>query len=170
MAANGDQDGPAAPDLKLLCDVSIFLAEGAPLDLGATPWRRRRVSDIGGGRFHGPRLRGAVRASGADWSEGGVAADGGAATLIDVRSLWETDDGALIHVTYQGRLIIPKPLLGAFRDPAQLDVLDPAGYYFRTVPVFETSAPSYAWLNELVAVAVGRRTVAGVDYRLFQVE
>jgi hypothetical protein len=30
--------------------------------------------------------------------------------------------------------------------------VDPAAYYFRTTPRFETGAPSYAWLNDVVAV------------------
>ncbi|HEX7034800.1 MAG TPA: DUF3237 domain-containing protein [Pseudomonadales bacterium] len=155
---------------RFLCEVRITLADEAPLDLGASPWRRRRVSDIGGGRFEGPRLAGRVRRSGADWSEGGVAADGGAATLIDVRSLWETDDGALIYVSYAGRLVIPKPLLARFRDPAQVESIPPEDYYFRILPVFETSAEHYAWLNEVVAVGVGRRTADGVVYRIHQVD
>lgn len=159
-----------APTTRFLCEVRITLADDAPLEVGASPWRRRRVSDIAGGRFEGPRLAGQVRRSGADWSEGGVAADGGAATLIDVRSLWETDDGALIYVTYAGRLVIPQPLLGRFRDPAQVESIPAADYYFRILPVFETAAPRYAWLNEVVAVGIGRRTAVGVVYRIHQVD
>lgn len=157
-------------DARLLCEVSIVLADEAPINLGASPWRRRRVSDIAGGRFDGPRLSGAVRRSGADWSEGGVAADGGAATLIDVRSLWETDDGALIHVSYAGRLVIPEPLLGDFGDRQAVGAIPAERYYFRILPVFETASARYAWLNEIVAVGFGRRTADGVDYRIMQVE
>ena len=56
---------------------------------------------------------GSVRRSGADSSEGGRAVDGGA-TALDVRSLWQTDDGALIYVTYGGRLVIPATTAEAF--------------------------------------------------------
>ena len=162
--------GEESIDARLLCEVSIVLAEDAPLNLGATPWRRRRVSDIAGGRFDGPRLSGIVRRSGAEWSEGGVAVDGGAATLIDVRSLWETDDGALIHVSYAGRLIIPQPLLADFGNPASVGAIPPERYYFRILPVFETGSERYAWMNEIVAVGFGHRTADGVTYRIMQVD
>jgi hypothetical protein len=157
------------PGAEFLCEVSITLAAEAPLAIGQSPWRNRRVSDIAGGRFEGPRLAGAVRRSGADWSEGGSAADGGIATAIDVRSLWQADDGALIYVSYAGRLVVPAGVVPAFRDPQAVDELDASDYYFRIAPVFETSAAQYAWLNEIMAVGVGRRTADGVVYRLFKI-
>lgn len=163
------QDGVLAPGMEFLCEVSITLDREAPLAVGASPWRNRRVSDIAGGTFRGPRLSGAVRRSGADWSEGGRAADGGVATAIDVRSLWQSDDGALIYVTYSGRLVIPSGVVEAFRDPLALAALDPSAYYFRICPMFETAADDYRWLNEIVAVGMGRRTADGVVYRVFQV-
>ena len=42
---------------------------------------------------------------------------------IDVRSLWETDDGANIYVTYGGRLIVPAAVQADFADPKRLDTL-----------------------------------------------
>ncbi|MEZ5561303.1 MAG: DUF3237 domain-containing protein [Pseudomonadales bacterium] len=152
-----------------LCEAVIELDESAPLAIGASPWRNRRVSDIAGGRFAGPGLSGTVRRSGADWSEGGIAVDGGIATALDVRSVWETDDGALIYVSYGGRLVVPAASMAAFRDPATLESLDTSAYYFRTCPLFETSAEQYRWLNEIVTVGLGRRTPRGVVYRIFQV-
>jgi hypothetical protein len=156
------------PDTRFLCEVSIELTSDAPLAVGESPWRNRRVSDISGGTFKGPALSGTVRRSGADWSEGGRARDGGIATALDVRSLWQTNDDALIYVTYGGRLVIPAAVAGAFGDPAALEALDPDAYYFRICPLFETSAAGYAWLNEIVAIGLGRRTPVGVDYRIFQ--
>jgi hypothetical protein len=158
-----------APGLDFLCEVAITLDADAPLPVGRSPWRNRRVSDIAGGRFHGPRLSGVVRRSGADWSEGGRGADGGIATAIDVRSLWQTDDGALIYVTYAGRLVVPAATVEAFADPARVTHLAMSDYYFRVCPVFETSNDRYLWLNEIVAVGAGQRTADGVVYRMFQV-
>lgn len=162
-------DIPEAPGAEYLCSVSITLADHAPLAVGATPWRNRRISDIAGGHISGPRLNGIVRASGADWSEGGTAADGGIATALDVRSLWQADDGALIYVSYRGRLVVPAAHVAAFRDPGSLQALDPGDYYFRICPLFETAAPAHAWLNEIVALGVGRRTADGVVYHVFGV-
>lgn len=158
------------PRVSFLCEATIELRTGAPVALGQSPWSNRRISDIAGGRFEGLRLRGRIAPSGADWSQ---RAGGGAGepvrTLIDVRSLWETDDGALIYVTYGGRLVIPPEVLAEFADPAKVEALDEARYYFRINPVFETSAPQYGWLNDIIAIGAGRRTRTGVTYRIFEV-
>src|SRR3954463_12219499 len=83
-----------------LCTVDIRLDDDAPLPLGKSPFRNRRVSYIAGGTIEGERLRGEVMPGGGDWSELGAAADGTALTFIDVRSIWKTHDGAMIYVTY----------------------------------------------------------------------
>ncbi|HEY0650150.1 DUF3237 domain-containing protein [Phenylobacterium sp.] len=153
-----------------LCVVDIRLDDDAPLALGKSPFRNRRVSYIAGGTVEGERLRGEVLPGGGDWSELGPGPDGAALTLIDVRSIWKTHDGALIYVTYSGRLVIPAAVLAAFRDPAQVEALPEESYYFRIQPTFETADERYGWLNALVAVGVGRRTAKGVRYRIFGLE
>ncbi|MDZ4371828.1 MAG: DUF3237 domain-containing protein [Phenylobacterium sp.] len=153
-----------------LCTVDIRLDDDAPLPLGKSPFRNRRVSYIAGGTVEGERLRGEVLPGGGDWSELGAGADGAALTFIDVRSVWKTHDGALIYVTYGGRLVIPADVLEAFRDPARVETLAEDSYYFRIQPTFETADPRYAWLNAVVAAGIGRRTAAGVRYRIFGLE
>ncbi|WP_293899037.1 DUF3237 domain-containing protein [Phenylobacterium sp.] len=155
---------------RLLCTVDIRLDDDAPLPLGRSPWRNRRVSYIAGGTVEGDRLRGEVLPGGGDWSELGSGADGVALTLIDVRSVWKTHDGALIYVTYGGRLVIPQAALADFRDPAKVEGLPADSYYFRIQPTFETADDRYGWLNALVAVGVGRRTANGVRYRIVGLE
>lgn len=155
-------------EFRPLCEVRIRLHEGAPLSLGKSPWRNRRVSYIEGGSISGERLNGVVEPGGGDWSELGLSTEGDALTLLDVRSVWRTNDSALIYVTYKGRLSIPADILDEFRKPERVDALDPGTYYFRIAPVFETSDPQYSWLNAIVAVGLGRRTSHGVDYRLFE--
>jgi hypothetical protein len=157
------------PVLRPLCDVEIVLREGAPIPIGQSPWTSRRISDIAGGTFSGPRLEGTVEPSGADWSQSSATEEGDVLTALDVRSLWRTHDGAAIYVTYGGRFVIPAALRAAFADPARVDALDESTYYFRTNPVFETGAAAYAWLNRIVAIGVGKRTRRGVDYRIFEV-
>lgn len=156
--------------VRPLCVVDIRLEADAPLQLGQSPWRNRRVSYIAGGTVDGEALRGEVLPGGGDWSELGRGQDGAALTLVDVRSLWKTHDGALIHVTYSGRLVIPAASLAAFRDPATVESLADDAYYFRIQPTFETSDPRYDWLNATVALGFGRRTAAGVRYRIMAVE
>ncbi len=149
---------------RALCTVSITLEDEAPIVIGQSPWRNRRVSHITGGTFTGERLSGQVRPGGGDWSELGMDDNGDALTLLDVRSLWKTHDGALIYVAYQGRLVIPKDVLGEFREPERVAKLSTDRYYFRIGVTFETADERYAWLNRIVAAGVGRRTANGVDY------
>lgn len=153
-----------------LCTVTIRLDADAPVPLGRSPWRNRRVSYIAGGDFEGERMRGAVLPGGGDWSELGQGTDGAAVTLIDVRSVWRTHDGALVYVTYAGRLVIPQAALADFRDSAKVEGLAEDRYYFRIQPTFETADERYGWLNALVAVGLGRRTADGVRYRIFGLE
>ena len=93
-----------------------------------------------------------------------VAADG--SVQLDVRLTLETDDGALIYMTYRGvRNSTPE----VAERLARGDSVDPDEYYFRTSPFFETSSEKYAWLNNIVSVAVGERLAAGVKYRVFEI-
>jgi hypothetical protein len=58
---------------------------------------------------------------------------------LDLRVTLETDDAALIHMTFEG-----------LRDDGA------AGRpYFRSLPRFETAAPQYSFLNRLLAVGAG---------------
>lgn len=153
-----------------LCVVQIALAKAAPVVMGQTPWRNRRHSAIVGGTLSGEWLNGTVLPEGGDWSELGVEPNGSAVTLLNVNSIWQTDDGALIHVSYSGRLYIPAAVLPRFRDPTQIDLLTPDQYYFRIQPTFETADPRYGWLNRLVAIGYGRRTATGVTYEVHAID
>jgi hypothetical protein len=84
--------------------------------------------------------------------------------------VWKTDDGAMIYVTYAGRLVIPADALPAFRDPGKVEALPLDAYYFRIQPTFETSDERYAWLNSVVALGFGRRTAKGVRYRMVSLD
>jgi hypothetical protein len=49
------------------------------------------------------------------------------------------------------------------------EVVDAASYYFRTNPLFETSATKYDWINRVVAIGVGHRRAEGPVYSVFEV-
>lgn len=116
----------------------------APLqEVGATPHGARSVYPITGGEFDGPRLRGKVLPGGGDW----VALRSDGVLELDVRITLETDDGARIYMTFTG-----------VRHGA---AADPAGEYFRTLPRFETAAPKYTFLNQILAVGVGEARADG---------
>jgi hypothetical protein len=143
----------------------LFSAEitlGEPQELGTTPLGRRRIIGITGGRFQGERLSGRVLPGGADWQV--IRADGVAD--LDARYTLQTDDGALIYVRNRGYRHGPADVLA--RLGAGEDV-DPALYYMRTAPLFETAAARYAWLNGLVCVARGARRAAAVELEVYRV-
>jgi hypothetical protein len=47
--------------------------------------------------------------------------------------------------------------------------VDPARYYFRTNPLFETGADRYAWLNDIVCVGSGYLVEGGIAYKVAEV-
>jgi hypothetical protein len=53
---------------------------------------------------------------------------------------------------------------------AQGDKVDPALYYFRTAMRFETSDPTLAWLNRILALARGQREANAVWLNVYEVE
>ncbi|MDP6690158.1 MAG: DUF3237 domain-containing protein [Alphaproteobacteria bacterium] len=132
-------------------------------DLGRTPMGNRRIAELAGGTFEGPKLRGRILpAAGGDWLL--IRPDG--VFQLDVRVTLETDDGALIYMTYRGLRHGPDDVMAKVN--AGEDV-DPSAYYFRTAPFFETGSEKYAWLNNIVSVAIGRRHSKGPAYRVFEV-
>jgi hypothetical protein len=147
----------------LLFDIIVNL--DPRIDMGPGPTGQRVVFGSAGGAFEGPRLRGEVLRGGGDWA---IFRPDGVMTL-DVRLSLKTDDGALIHMTYGGRMAIPAALKPQWADPAVRRSIDPAEYYFRTNPLFETGSPNHAWLNDIVCVGTGYLVDGGVAYRVFQV-
>lgn len=136
--------------------------------LGSGPFSNRRVGYITGGRFEGARLRGDILPGGGNWPLGAVDVDGAAIGTFDARSVWRTDDGAVIYLTYTGRSRIPAEVGRAFRDPARPHV-DPSSYKLHIAPVFETADPRYAWLNSILAVGCGERTASGVRHYIYAI-
>jgi uncharacterized protein DUF3237 len=118
-----------------------------------------------GGVFEGPRLRGTVLAGGGDWAV--FRPDG--TMVLDVRLALRTHDGALVHMTYSGRWVVPADLRGELADPATRHRVSPERYYFRTNPLFETGADEYAWVNDIVCVGSGYLVDGGVAYKVSQV-
>lgn len=118
-----------------------------------------------GGFFEGPRLKGTVLPGGGDWAV--FRPDG--TMVLDVRLALRTDDGALVHMTYSGRWVIPADLRQEMADPATRHQVSPERYYFRTAVLFETGADEYAWLNDIVCVGSGYLVEGGIAYKISQV-
>ena len=149
------------PELEPLFRAEIALAPAQ--ELGDTPRGRRRIIPIIGGRFSGPRLSGKVLPGGADWQL--IRADGVAE--LDARYTLETADGALVYVRNRGYRHGPRE---AIERLARGEAVDPASYYMRTTPWFETSAPQHAWLNCTLCVATGARRANAVELEVFAVK
>jgi hypothetical protein len=133
------------------------------VELGNTPAGKRRVFAVSGGEFEGDRIRGTILPIiGSDLLL--VRADGSAQQ--DVRMLLQTDDQALVLMTYRGVRHASDEVNARI---ARGESVDPTDYYLRTAPFFETASPKYAWLNKLVAVGVGERRGADVVYEVFEV-
>jgi Protein of unknown function (DUF3237) len=109
--------------------------------VGRGPHGLRVTFPIRGGTFEGDRLRGKVLPGGDDWTI--ERADG--VVELDLRVTLEIDDGALVHMTFEG-----------IRDDSAA-----GAPYFRTLPRFETAAPKYAFLNRLLSVGRGEITPDG---------
>lgn len=131
-----------------------------PVDVGQGPLGARRIFDVTGGTFEGPRLRGVLLASGADWLR--VGSDG--VGRLDVRCTLRTDDDAHIYAHYPGIFDFSSVLEKLGRgEPTEF-----GDAYFMTTPLYETGDQRYAWLNRIVAIAEGRAGPNWVEYRVYQ--
>jgi hypothetical protein len=133
------------------------------LIVGATAGVFRRVGVVPSGAFEGERLSGEVLDGGSDWQA--VRDDG--STTLDVRLVLKTTDGAMISMRYKGVRHGPPEIIKKIEDG---EIVDPASYYFRIAPMFETASPKYDWLNRIVAVGSGHRFADGPLYSVFEVQ
>ena len=124
--------------------MTVNIAAAPPQKLGTVPHGIRSIVPVTGGSFEGPRLRGKVLPGGGDWLL--LRPDG--VLELDLRITLETDDHALIYMTFQGLR---------------------HGDYFRTLPRFETSTESYAFLNRIVSVGVGEARPDGAVHRIDEI-
>ena len=156
---------PVAPELQFLLQVTVML--DPPLLVGAMALGTRRIINITGGHFAGQSLTGEpftgdVLPGGADWQL--VRTDGVA--LLEARYTLRTTDGALIYVQNRGVRHGPPEVLAAL---ARGEAVDPATYYMRTTPTFETGDVRYQWLNDLIAIGSGIRRANAVVLDFYRV-
>jgi hypothetical protein len=152
-------------DIKTIGLFDIVVDLSPRLNIGAAALGQRVLFGSAGGSFEGPRLRGEVLAGGGDWAL--FRPDG--AMILDVRLTLRTHDNALIHMTYGGRWIVPPELRADLADPVKRYRVDPARYYFRTNPLFETGSRDYGWLNDIVCVGSGYLVECGIAYKVSQI-
>ena len=122
--------------LELLLDVD------PQLDAGPTS-----IAPVTGGTFGGPAIEGTVHPGGADW----ITQVAGHSSL-DVRITLETDDGALIYMSYTGIVSA-----GA------------GGLYWRVRPIFHTASEKYDWINHTVFIGKNKQVAGKVAYDIFRI-
>jgi hypothetical protein len=130
-----------------------------PRQIGETYDGTRRIIPIlGGGYVKGPRISGKLVGNAADWQL--TRPDG--VTVADAIYAIETDDGALIQIRNRGLRHGPPEVMARL---AAGEEVDPAEYYFRTVPEFIAPKGPYDWLNKSIFVCAGARYANAI--RLF---
>jgi hypothetical protein len=128
-------------ELIPLCTLTVSLAP----TLNVSP--TLVIGELTAARAEGERLNASLKgAAAADWLQ--VSPDGYG--TLDVKITLETDDGAIIHATYSGRL--------------QFDTLT-----VYAAPLFHTGDERYSWLNRIQAVSKGTFMPGGrLIYEIFE--
>ncbi len=126
----------------------------------------RLISPFKDGLVTSDKIKGKVLPCSGDW---GLFIDS-ATFKVDSRVTIETDDGALIYITYSGYSHATAKI-AAMIGQGKGGEINPSDYYFRTSVSFETSSPLYAWLNYTTAVGMGSFPAAGkVVYRIYAIQ
>ncbi|MBZ5559120.1 MAG: DUF3237 domain-containing protein [Acidobacteriia bacterium] len=147
----GAQSTTGAGDDKTLKSEFLLdlVLDTQPANNVGSPGVNRVIVPVSGGTFTGPKLKGTVVGPGGDW----ILRRPDGSSILDVRIILQTDDNQKIYMTYRGISITPQG----------------GTQYWRIVPVFETGAEKYAWLNNIVAVGVHRTMPGKVAYRIYQI-
>ncbi|SKA45509.1 Protein of unknown function [Chitinophaga eiseniae] len=147
-----------------LFDLEISL--DPPQAVGPALNGTRLIFPFKDGKVTGEAIHGKVLNCSGEW---GLALDS-ATFKMDSRATIKTADGALIYMAYSG-YNHASGKSAALLQQGRGHELSPDDYYFRSIPVFETSSPKYAWLNHTVAVGVGRFSAPGkIIYRIYAVK
>jgi Protein of unknown function (DUF3237). len=85
---------------------------------------------------------------------------------IEVRITLQTDDKQHIYMHWKGLRHGPKEVMDRLN---RGEDVDPATYYFRTTPYFETSSEKYSWMNRICSIATGSRKASERTLEVFQV-
>jgi hypothetical protein len=136
---------------------------GTPLMTPGAPYGSRAVVPCTGGQVKGRRLSGTVVGPGGDWAL--IGPDGWG--RLDVRMQIQTDDGAVLYLTYGGVMEMNDAVMSALITPGEETGF--ADQYYRIQPRLETGDERYGWVNQSVFVGQGRVTGSGVEYEVARV-
>jgi hypothetical protein len=131
-----------------------------PMQIYPSPLGTRMVAVVRRGTASGPRLDADVLPGGGDWLL--VGSDGVA--RLDVRVTLRAADGAMIHLTNTGRVLMDGEARDRFLGGETIRFTE---MHARTAPLFETGSDAYSWLNH--TVAIGNVVELGLDRIRYQV-
>jgi hypothetical protein len=128
-------------ELVPLCTLTVSLAETISVSSSLV------IGEVTAARAEGERFHANLKGNAAaDWLR--VSPDGYG--TLDVKITLETDDGAIVHATYSGRL--------------QFDTMT-----VYAAPLFNTGDERYAWMNRIQAVSKGTFQPDGtLVYEMFE--
>jgi hypothetical protein len=130
--------------LEYIC--SYWAAVTTPEVIGPLTDCTRMQVYVTSGEVIGPRMRGRLRPVGGHWFT--LRSDGIA--VLDVRTTFEMEDGALIYTNYSG--------IADLGDEGYTQFMagtPPARVPLRITPQYRTGHPEYRWLNRLQCIGVG---------------
>ncbi len=160
VATLSAQTSPNPPKLEFAFEVRAKVAD--PTVVGQLPTGTRRIIEILGGTFAGPKLKGKLLPGGADWQI--IRQDG--FTEVDARYTLQTEKGDLIYVSNIGIRHAPPEILKRLNEG---EAVDQSQIYFRAVPKFETASPELEWLMRSIFICTGERHPNDVVIRFFRV-
>ncbi|MBW4511629.1 MAG: DUF3237 domain-containing protein [Scytonematopsis contorta HA4267-MV1] len=143
-------------DYRLEHLFSYHLKLNPPEIIGPVPDGIRANVYTSEGTVTGEKLQGKLRPVGGDWVT--VRPDGVAIT--DVRGTIETDNGALIYITYTGVMDLGEDGYSKF-----LQKQLPASAKIHNTPRLQTAHPEYRWLNRLQCISI-----AELDFTKFEAD
>lgn len=152
-------DIDAIPTLEHLLDIHI---EFDPVQIFGTPVGTRLTYVIRRGRCEGPRIAGDILPGGGDWILFGA----DRVARLDVRATLRTDDGAHVHMTNTGRVLMDDAASARF---AAGELIRHDEMTARSSPLFDTDDERYRWINAVHTVAINEVSLTEVRYRVFGV-
>src|SRR5262249_34580967 len=131
---------------ELLMDL-VF--ERGPGSRVGSPGAGKLIVPVARGTFEGPGLKGVVLNPSGDW----IVSRPDSSNLLDMRMVLPTADSEIIYMTWRGIAY----------------TLPNGDLFARVLPMFETGARRYAWLNKVAAVGVYRAMSGKVGYRIYRI-
>jgi hypothetical protein len=102
---------------------------------------------VADGKVEGANVKGRFRSGGGDWFT--LRRDG--VGILDVRGTIETEDGALIYISYTG---VADSGENGYERFLRGDL--PRTVAMRVVPRLQTAHPAYLWMNRLQCLGIGQ--------------